>query len=152
MQRNTFVSYRELLNLAARRCRLAEQALVRIAGNSDTPAAALVREIARTEQQFIEGLLTFAREGPHEILATRMQYTLDMPDNQQPETLDAALIMLLQTNEKLQGILMQQTEKIQAAETLNDVRGLTGKLEAVNRSISMIRISAEDILSMSGRP
>lgn len=141
----TFVSYAELLSAMGDRCLLAETYLLEARSGADDPWGALVEELADRERGLGESLKAFSRDGPEDMLSQRIQYTLEMPTANAPDSLNAAIDELARTNDEIESLLGQQAEKATAGTIREEFRNLRETVEAISRKISMIRVTSSDV-------
>ena len=143
--KETFLSYGELFSRSSRRCLAAERSVrSHIAGANarDTQAMTLV---ADAEHDLAMNLAAYAESGMESIVCTRLQYKLDTAMPAHPDNPEDALENVTSINIDLADLLGDLAEKA-APETLRDnLKNLREVVEAVNRRISTIRLSTQDI-------
>jgi len=144
-ERQTFVTYGELLSFVADKCLVAEGQLRSHGRDVREPFRMMIEEVADAEYSLALDLKQYAAEGPTKIVATRIQYMVDTEQNKTPDTVGSALKVLLGTNDEIEEILKGVAERFPDGEMQDELTSLRIKVESVARRISMIRVTAEDV-------
>jgi hypothetical protein len=141
----TYLSYAELFAHAAQRCLKAETALRAQIGKAEGPYAQAVELIAEAEHGLAKGLSAYASDGPVNTISTRLQYKPEEDAMPPPATLRQALDNITRVNEELAEVFLERADR-EAPESLRDrVDTVRQEIKGVNKRISMIRLTAEDV-------
>jgi len=141
----TFLSYGELFSHCAGRCREAERAIRSRLDKLDAPYSKAMELVADAEHRLATDLAGYAEKGPDNLVCTRVQYTLEESAPAEARSLADALQNVVRVNEQLAEVLSDQADKA-ALDTLRETLETIGReIEAVNRRISMIRVTARDV-------
>lgn len=141
----TFLSFGELFSRSAQRFLEAERAVREHLNEADAPYSDAMQLVADAEHQLATDLAGYAEKGPENIVCTRLQYKLDSKPLPTPATLGDALKNVTKINSDLAAVLQDLSEK-SAPETLQQtIKSLSQNVERVNKQISMIRLTAQDM-------
>lgn len=141
----TFISYGELFSRSAQRCLAAERSIRNYIDKVAPPYSNAMALIADAEHRLALDLAGYAEKGPDNIVCTRVQFTLDDNAPSEADSLTGALHNVTCVNEQLAEVLVEEAGKV-SLDTLRDTfEALDLEIEAVNRQISMIRLTAQDI-------
>jgi hypothetical protein len=141
----TFISYGELFSRSAQRCLEAERSIRNYIDKVGTPYSHAMALIADAEHRLALDLAGYAEKGPDNIVCTRVQFTLDNSAPSEAGSLSEALHNVTCVNEQLADVLAEEADKV-VLDTLRETfDALDLEIEAVNRQISMIRLTAQDV-------
>ena len=141
----TFLSYGELFSRSAQRCLAAEKSIREHIPQLQEPYSQAAELVAEAEHRLATDLTEFASKSPDNIVCTRVQYKLDETPPPAPQTVADAMANLTQVNEQLATMLLDQADKTELDTLRDTLETLHQEIEATNKRISMIRITAEDI-------
>lgn len=141
----TFISYGELFSRSAQRCLEAERSIRNYMDKVAPPYSNAMALIADAEHRLALDLAGYAEKSPDNIVCTRVQFTLDDNTPSDADSLTEALHNVTCVNQQLSEVLVEEADKV-SLDTLRDTfEALDLEIEAVNRQISMIRLTAHDI-------
>jgi len=141
----TFLSFGELFSRSAEQLLQAERAVREHLNETEAPYQQAMKLVADAEHRLAIELAQYAEKGPENIVCTRVQYKLESDARPTPSTLEDALQHLTGINLELTEVLQDLSEKA-APETLQQtIETLRRDVEHVNKQISMIRLTAQDV-------
>ncbi|MEE4144882.1 MAG: hypothetical protein V2I26_08790 [Halieaceae bacterium] len=141
----TFMSYGELLSRSAQRCLEAERSIRHHIDTIEPPHSKAMEQIADAEHRLAMDLAAYAEKGPENIVCTRVQFTLDENVSSEAENLTEALHNVTGINNRLAEVLVEEADKVTLDALRDTLEMLDLEIESVNRQISMIRLTANDI-------
>jgi hypothetical protein len=141
----TFLSYGELFSRSAQRCLEAERCIRNYIDEVDAPYSHAIELIADAEHRLATDLAGYAEKGPDNIVCTRVQYTLEETALSAAENLTRALHNVTRVNQQLAEVLVEEADKVPLDTLRETLVALDLEIETVNRQISMIRLTAQDI-------
>jgi hypothetical protein len=144
-KRETFISCAELFYQFAERCFDAEKALRNTMRQVDEPYLQGLELVARAQHALGEELEKHAEKGPENLVSTRLQYTLDRQSEPESDSAGAALQAVTSVNDELQQALHDVEEKMPPESIREMFDALRREVDSVNRQISMIRLSMQDV-------
>lgn len=143
--RDTFLSYRELLEHSADRCARAAQALrARLAGAGERETLTM-QAVADAEQELSDVLNDYATSGPEDLLKTRLQYQLQEEEPPAPRSLEEAFERLLEVNAQIAEIFHDQAVKNAVVDFGDILENVRERVDATGRRISEIEQTAQDV-------
>lgn len=144
---DTFLSSAQLLERAAMRCREAERDLRNHFHEAGEGQLMEIKNIADQEHQLACALERFVEAGPDKVLNTRLQYQLDskLLKNISSRSLDDAVNQLTRLNSELATTFHDQAVKSGSPSVCEAMETISTEVNAINRRISMIRITAQDL-------
>ena len=144
---DTFLSSAQLFERAAIRCREAEQGLRNYFGQAGEARLMEMKNIADQEHQLACALERFVESGPAKVLNTRLQYQLDskLLKKISSRSLDDAVDQLTSLNNDLASTFHDQALKSGSPSVREAMENISTEVNAINRRISMIRVTAQDI-------
>jgi len=144
---DTFLSSAQLLERAVIRCREAEQGLRNYFGHAGELRLMEMKNIADQEHQLACALERFVETGPANVLNTRLQYQLDsrLLKKINSSSLDDAVDQLTLLNSDLVSTFQDQALKSGSPSVREAMQSICTEVNAINRRISMIRVTARDI-------
>ncbi len=143
--RETFISFEELFHSFSEQCFSAEQALRRTLQQADEPYSEGLKLVADAQHSLGQELRNCADQGPENLLATRLQYTLEQPRDAEADTAGAAVKGITRLNRELESVLKDLVDKTPQESISEMIDALRREVDTVNRKISMIRVSMQDV-------
>jgi len=146
-QRDTFISFGDLLKSLALQCRAAERFLRR-AGADDaesTVTAEFANWVAKREGRVATGLEQCAQQGPENMIARRLQYKPSYRAWLDPGAAELALRQVVDLNNAVAEALAEATEKSVPVEIGEKMDDLTRQIDAINRKVSLAVVTAKDL-------
>lgn len=143
----TFLTSAQLFERAAFRCREAETGLRNKLQVLNESKRMEMTSIADQEQLLASALEGYAQHGPQKVLNTRVQYQLEsgLDRKIQSHTLDEAYHQLTRLNKNLMNTFHDQALKCGSPSVSEAMKNISTEIDAVNRRISMIRVTAQDL-------
>lgn len=144
---DTFLSTAQFFELAARRCREAEQGLRHHLQEADEIHSQEMKSVADQEHKLVSILECYVQEGPDDVLSTRLQYQIDskLETEISSQSMDEAFDNLLQLNKDLARTFHDQAIKSATGSVGDAMENIRTEVDAINRRISMIQVTAQDM-------
>jgi len=144
-KRDTFLSVAQLLERATERCARAAEMLERCEAGEDQTHRSLLEDVAADQRELVQQLELYRRDGPENVLTTRLQYRAPEREQQAPHSAQEALQYTTAVNNDVAQLLEEQVLKLAAPETAEQLEDLHQAVVSTNRQISMARVTGEDI-------
>lgn len=142
---NTFLSVGKCLETTAESCHMAAANLNRYLDSIDRPYRDGVAEIVDLENQLGDLLANYAERGPANVLDTRVQYNLPLPEPEGASNASRAMKLLQDTNTAGIDNLRQQAGNTIPPDVAEELDTLWRDAENLGRRISMVHVTMRDI-------
>lgn len=144
-RQDTFLSIGACLEKTAAKCRAAADSLQAHLGEVDSPYREALAEMVDTERELAELLANYADHGPKNVLDTRVQFNLHLPEARDNPTSGEAVKHLQATN--LAGVqnLREQVSNTIPPDVVEELDTLWRDAEALGRRISVIHTTMRDV-------
>jgi len=143
-QRDTFLSFEEVLRHRAQRCLTAADAL-RSLPAGDHERLSLARDrIVEKQLSLVSLVQNFASRAPGSVLSIRLQYVPEKSALATPETGEAAVAQLAEVNHELTTTLEQLMGKMATPELAEEVDELRRAVTSHARGVSMMTVTTQD--------
>ncbi len=143
-QRGTFLAVVDMLHREQDRCLKARADLQSLAGGSEDPQAMVYASLADVEQEIARLLGEFARSGPDNLLATRLQYTPAESELSPPDDPGQAVANLVTLNREVCENLREMAGNLAPPGLEEDLEDLCVEVESLSRKLSMKSVTLED--------
>ena len=146
-QQDTFLSSAQLLERAASRCREAEKDLRKKLESVSESKRLEISNVAHQEHLLACALEGYIKHAPKKVLNTCLQYQFDSSLQKEihSHSVDDTYEQLTQLNEDLVKSFHDQAMKAGSPSFSEAMENVSREINAVNRRISMIRITAQDL-------
>jgi type II secretory pathway pseudopilin PulG len=144
-QRESFITFAELLRELASQCRAAGSFL----GSSDRRqldhTEQLAEWVARRQLRLAEGLERCASQGPQDLVGRELQFKSSYRAWHQPATIDQGLRQTIELNKAIARVLSEESEKAAPVDVSDQILELSQLVETVNRKLSLARVMEQDL-------
>lgn len=143
-QRGTFLAVEDMLRREQERCLKAHAELQSVAGDSEDPQAMVYASLADIEREIAQVLGEFARSGPENLLATRLQYSPTESELSSPDDAAQAVANLVTLNREVCENLREMSGNLAPPDLEEDLQDLCVEVESLSRKLSMKSVTLGD--------
>lgn len=143
--RETFISYRELLSRSAQQCTQAGRSVMAYVTEVRPPYREAMVLVAREERELGVKLEGYAEKSAASVICTRLQYKPEEGELPTPRSPDTALQNVTQVNRELVAILQDLADKSAPDTVYESLDAIRQNIDRVNKRISMILLTAQDV-------